>query len=246
MLPDTPTFYLVTAFVLFTIGFSKGGFGGLGGIATPMMALVLPVDVAIGLLLPLLMMTDVFAVAVHWQRWDRRLLISLLPASLIGITLGTLLITALPEDALRMGLGLFVLLFGLYRLFEGRIQQRLTYRAQGWHGPVAGASAGFFSTVAHAGGPPIAIFLILQQVTPAVFVGTMNAYFFVTNWLKVPYYLWAGILDLRQLLPILWLLPLLPVGVWTGRRLVHTIDRTLFERIILGLLFFSAVLLLTT
>ena len=208
------------------------------------MALVMPPKLAIGLLLPLLMMTDVFAVASHWRRWNTRLLILLVPASLIGITLGTLLIDSISEDALRVGLGIFVLLFVLYKLLEQRIQQSLPYKPHNWHGILAGAVAGFTSTLAHTGGPPIAIYLLLQKVTPQVFVATSAIYFAIINWLKVPYYLSAGILHLDQLWEILWLLPLIPVGVLLGRWLSVRVDKGTFERLILVLLVLSALLLL--
>jgi uncharacterized membrane protein YfcA len=245
MLPDTLAFHLVTAFVILLIGLSKGGLGGsAGGAATPLMALVMPPELAIGLLLPLLMITDVFAVAAHWGHWDRRLLLLLVPASLIGITLGTALITSVSSDTLRIGLGIFVLLFVLYKLLEARIQRSLHYQPRNWHGYLAGAVAGFSSTLAHTGGPPITIYLLLQDIAPRVFIATSAAYFAIINWIKVPYYIFAGILHPGQLLEIGWLLLLIPVGVVLGRWLSVRIDKATFERVILVLLIVSAILLL--
>jgi uncharacterized membrane protein YfcA len=245
MLPDTLAFYLVTAFVILLIGLSKGGLGGAaGGAATPLMALVMPPELAIGLLLPLLMITDVFAVAAHWNRWDRRLLILLVPASLIGITLGTALITTISSEDLRTGLGIFVLIFVLYKIFEARIQRSLHYEPRNWHGYLAGAVAGFSSTLAHTGGPPITVYLLLQNIAPRTFIATSAIYFAIINWIKVPYYVFAGILHPSQLLEIAPLLLLVPVGVVLGRWLSVRIDKSTFERVILVLLIVSAVLLL--
>lgn len=110
-------FYAMTALVILLIGLSKGGLGGaLGGIATPLMALVMPADQVIGLLLPVLMITDIFAVASHWGHWEGRLLWLLVPASLIGIGAGTFFITGVSGRGLRQGLGVIVLLFALYKI----------------------------------------------------------------------------------------------------------------------------------
>ena len=60
-------FLLMLALVMFMIGLAKGGLGGnLAALATPMMALVMPVNQVIGLILPILMVADIFAVALHW------------------------------------------------------------------------------------------------------------------------------------------------------------------------------------
>lgn len=243
---DNPiAFYLITAFVIFLVGVSKGGLGGAAGAAaTPLMALVMPVEQVLGLMLPLLMMADVFAVASHWRRWDNRLLLLLVPASLIGITAGTALLTTISSEALRAGLAVIVILFVLYKLFEERIQRSLTYRARPWHGVLTGAVAGFTSTLAHTGGPPIVIYLLMQQVSPRVFVATSAVYFAIINWLKVPYYIYAGVLDLNQLRQVVWLLPLIPVSVLVGRWLSTRIDKQTFERVMIVLLAASALLLL--
>ena len=69
----------MAALVALMIGFSKGGLGGtLGLLAAPLMTLLMPADQVIGLILPVLIVTDVFAVASLWKRWDWQLMILLL------------------------------------------------------------------------------------------------------------------------------------------------------------------------
>ncbi len=237
-------FYAMTALVILLIGLSKGGLGGvLGSVATPLMALVMPADQVIGLLLPVLMITDIFAVASHWRRWDSRLLWLLLPASVIGIAAGTFFITNVPEHVLRRGVGVIVLLFALYKIW---VEPRLTqwvYQSRPWHGVVAGSVAGLTSTLAHIGGPPISIYLLMQDLQPRTFVATNAIFFAILNWMKVPSYAYAGLFHVDQLLRILWLLPLIPVGVLIGKWASTRINKAAFERLIIGLLVLTSFLL---
>jgi uncharacterized membrane protein YfcA len=245
MAADQAIYYAVIGLSAFLTGLSKGGLGGtMGVLITPLLSLVMPIDQAIGLALPIFMVGDVFALAAHWRMWDRRLIWLLLPGALIGITLGTFVLTSISPEGLKLFLAAIIFLFILYKLLEQRIIARIHYRAHRWHGWLAGAAAGFTSTVAHAGGPPVVIYLLLQGVAPTVFVATSVLFFTVTNWIKVPYYYQAGLLDFQSMLGILWLAPLVPLGVWTGRRLTHKADRLVFERIILSLLGVTGLFLL--
>lgn len=240
-------FYLVVLTVALLIGLSKGGLGGiLGTLATPLMVLVVPADQAIGLILPILMVADVFAVLLHWRGWENKLLLLLLPGAIAGVTIGTLFITNVPTDLLRKGLGMIILLFALYKLFEERILGSLPYVSRRWHGLLAGTVAGFSSALAHTGGPPVSIYLLLQQVTPAVFIATSALFFALLNWIKVPYYVYADLLTWPRILQIAWVLPLVPLFVWLGRWLSRQVDRDTFETIVVWLLALSGVMLIVT
>ncbi len=240
-----PLFVSVLALAAFLTGLSKGGLGGMiGALITPMMVLIMPLDQAVGLLLPILILGDVFAIAAHWRRWEARLIWMLILGALVGVTLGTFVITSLSPLILRRGLGLLVLIFLLYRLLERRITGALTYHSRRWHGALAGSTAGFTSTLAHAGGPPITIYLLMQDLQPGVFVATSALFFAVLNWIKVPYYYIAGLFDFDTLLRLTWLAPLVPLGVWIGKIVIYRMDKALFERIMLVLLGVSGVLLL--
>jgi uncharacterized protein len=236
---------LAVALACFLTGLSKAGLGGtLGFLITPMLALVMPLNKAVGLMLPILILGDMFTLAVYWRRWEVRFLWILLFGAIIGVTLATLVLTNFPLAALRKGLGLLVLIFVAYRLLERRVLKVLTYQPRRWHGVLAGSLAGFTSTLAHAGGPPISIYLLLQNLSPATFIATSVLFFAVLNWIKVPYYYAAGLFDFRLLTQIIWLIPLLPLGVWTGRRLLKRMKKDVFEKVILVLLLVSGFLLL--
>lgn len=235
----------VIAAVAFLIGLSKGGLGGAAGaLATPLLALVMPTDKVIGLILPILMLADIFAVGLHWGRWNRKLVLLLIPGAIAGVTIGTVLITNAPTETLRTLLGIIVLIFALYKILEKRILRTLVYKSRDWHGLVAGTVTGFSSALAHTGGPPVSIYLLMQDVTPRVFIATSALFFLILNWIKVLYYFYAELFDLELLRQIAWLLLLVPLGVVTGRWLISRVDAATFERIIVSLLLISALLLI--
>lgn len=245
MFENATLLVVMAGFVAFLIGMSKGGLGGTAGaLATPLMALVLPADEVIGLLLPVLMAADVFAIALHWGRWNRHYVILLLPGAIFGVTIGTLFITNAPTELLRRVLGIIVLILAIYKLVEKRILTWLKYESRDWHGVAAGTITGFSSALAHTGGPPVSIYLLMQNVTPVVFIATSALFFAILNWIKVPYYFYADLFDFGRLGQLLWLFPLIPLGVWTGRWVAFRVNPLTYERIIIALLIISSLFLI--
>lgn len=242
----SPTVVLIMIiFVTFMISLSKGGLGGmLGALATPMMVLVIPADQTLGLLLPIMLLADVFALAFNWGKWNSRLVWLMLPGAVIGVTIGTVFIANAPVDALKIGLAVIALSFVLYKIFEKRILGSLQYRERNWHGWLAGTGAGFASSLAHSGGPPIIIYFMLLDVTPGVFVATSVLFFAILNWVKVPYYLYIHLFDFPRLLQLAWLIPIVPLGAWFGRWLAIKISKGVFDGIMVALLAVAALLLL--
>jgi uncharacterized membrane protein YfcA len=242
---DSSLVWFVTAVAALLIGLGKGGLGGLIGIfATAMLALVLPTENVIGLVLPLLIVGDVFTIAAHWRKWDPRLVLQLLPGGLIGVALATSILKSISGDELRLALGVIILVFVGYKLLEGRLLQSFHYQPRSIHGWLAGTVSGITSTLAHGGGPPVSIFLIMQNLAPQTFVATTALFILFLNWIKVPSYILSGLFDWKLINSSLWVVPLLPLGVFLGKWLVKRLDQGYFERLILILLGISGIFVL--
>src|SRR5512134_2560783 len=139
---------------VFLIGLSKAGFAtGLGMLSTPLVAQALPARTAIGVVLPLLCLADVFTLAVYWLRWDSRLVAWPLVGTLVGIGLATAFVTTISELALRRSIGTVGLVLTLLLVIRSRFDPHAVYRPAPWHGALVGVAAGFSSTIAHAAGP---------------------------------------------------------------------------------------------
>lgn len=194
--------------------------------------------------MPILIFGDIFTVAFHWGRWKFKLVL-LLPGAVVGVTVGTYLINNAPSEILRSILDLIMLLFVLYKMFEKRILVAMAYQPRDWHGIGAGGIAGFSSSLAHIGGPPVAIYLLMQDLPPHIFVATSAVFFFFLNWIKVPYYLSINLFDwalIKQVVVIA--APMVIIGVLLGRLITDRINKDLFDKIVVGILAVVAVWLM--
>ncbi len=221
------------------IGFAKGGFNGVGTLLTPILSLVLPVSLAVGVLLPMLIAGDVFAVYTYWKQWDGKLVWRMLPAGAVGALVGTLLLAGLSSQALRIVLAIFVLLLVVYKFVSDRIPT-LRYQPQGWHAPVAGGLSGVASGMFNSGGPPFNSYLLLQKLPPRSFIATTAIFFALLNVIKVPFFLVAGVLDVPLLLSLWWVFLFIPVGIVAARWLITRINQVVFEWLVIGLLVVSS------
>jgi uncharacterized membrane protein YfcA len=239
---DQHTIYVavVIAILGFMIGLAKGGFGGLGALLTPILALVLPVASAVGVLLPMLMFGDVFALYMYWREWDTDLVKRMLPAGIAGALVGTFLLSWLPSNLLRIILGIFVLIVVVYKFASDRIKA-IEYQPGAWHAPVAGLLSGIASGMFNSGGPPFNSYLLLKKVKPRPFIATAAIYFAILNLIKVPGFLYTGVLNLPLLFSLWWAFLFIPIGIWVARMTLTRISPSAFERIIIALLIFSSV-----
>lgn len=234
-----PLFYVVATIGILLVGISKGGFGGgLGMLGVPMMALVIDPILAAAILLPILCMMDVLGVWAYRRTFDRVNLMILVPAAFAGTVIGTLTFKFMSVDMLRLMIGLLAVWFTLdyaIRKRIGRLPPKTPPNAL--KGGFWGTVAGFTSFIAHAGGPPLNVYMLPQRLDKTLYVGTTVILFFTINWVKLIPYSWLGLFDATTLLTALILLPLAPVGIYLGIWLHSRIPQDLFYTLCYGFLF---------
>lgn len=245
MLVD-PLFYAVAIPAVLLFGIAKGGFGGgLGVASVPLMSLVVSPVQAAGILLPILCLMDLISLWAYRGKWVWPELRTLIPASLIGIALGTLSFGLLSASAVKLVVGLLVLLFIAHYVLALR-RRREAPRAPivQRYGVLAGAGAGFTSFIAHAGGPPLNMYLLRRPLNRTEFVATCAVFFAVVNYVKLVPYGWLGQLSIDNLYASLMLAPLAPIGVGLGVFLHNRISERVFFRFVYSMLFIVALKLI--
>lgn len=232
LLSDPMTLVLAVIAVVI-LGLAKGGFSGLGALATPLLALSLPPVTAAAVLLPVLMVQDVVSVWSYRKTWDGWIVGWMLPGAVAGIALAAGLAAAVPEERLLVVLGVITLAFGIYRLWierGGRIVAASS--SPGWVGTLFGVAMGFTSQIAHAGGPPFQMWVTPRRLPHEVFVGTSSLTFAAVNWMKVPSYVLLGSFDRQVLEAAALLFPLAIVATLVGVWLVRRMDTARFYTLI--------------
>lgn len=228
--PFTLTMAVLAVVVL---GLAKGGFAGLGALATPLLALALPPFTAAALLLPVLLVQDVVSVWSFRRSWSGWIIAWMLPGALVGVILASLFAAAVPEAAVLLALGLITALFGLYRLWlerGGRIVA--ASNSPGWVGSLFGVACGFTSQIAHAGGPPFQMWVTPRRLPHETFVGTSSITFAAINWMKVPSYLALGSFNGDVLIASALLMPLAIAATFAGVWLIRRMDSGRFYTLV--------------
>lgn len=215
------------------LGLAKGGFSGLGALATPLLALALPPTVAAALLLPVLLVQDVVSVWSFRKTWDRWIVAWMLPGAALGVGLATLFAAAVDEAQVMLALGAITMAFGLYRLWLERGGRAVAASdSPGWVGTLFGVATGFTSQIAHAGGPPFQFWVTPRKLPHDVFVGTSSVTFAAINWIKVPSFLALGAFTRDVLIGAALLIPFAVVTTLIAVRLIRRLDSQRFYTLI--------------
>lgn len=241
---DDPIFYLAAIPAVVLTGLSKGGLGAAFGLAAvPILALVVSPVQAAGLMLPILLISDVVAMWSYRRHFDASLVWHLMPAALLGTLFGWATARYVSDDALRLVVGILAIAF-VARIWllnsaharkiaagassgEPAPTQRSTIGAAVW-----GTLTGYTSFVAHAGGPPFQTYVQPMRLSPTLFAGTAAIFFGALNMMKVIPYAMLGQFSTENLLMSAILAPLTIGSTYLGVRLVRQLDERLFYRIL--------------
>ncbi|WP_296679203.1 sulfite exporter TauE/SafE family protein [Novosphingobium sp.] len=232
-----PFVVMMALLAVLILGLAKGGFSGLGALATPVLALALAPTRAAALLLPVLLVQDVVSVWSFRKTWDRWIVARMLPGAAIGVGLAAWFAASVDESQVMLLLGSITLSFGLYRLWLGRGGRLIAASdSPGWIGTLFGIATGFTSQIAHAGGPPFQMWVTPRRLPHQIFVGTSSITFAAINWMKVPSFILLGSFDRQVLIASALLMPFAIVSTLVAVALIRRLDSMRFYSLIYALM----------
>jgi uncharacterized membrane protein YfcA len=231
----------------FVTGLSKTGIAGLGILAVALFANAMPARESTGALLPLLVLADLFGIAIFRKHGDWRHVWRLFPWVAGGVVLGYATMGCAGETPIRRLIGGILLAMVGLHLWRQRAMARdpdgfaarLPHTAA--FAGFTGILAGFTTMVANAAGPVMVLYLLARGLPKLAFLGTMAWFFFLVNLFKLPFSWHLGLIGLPSLiLDAKLALALLP-GVALGPVLVGRLNQKTFEWMVLALTGVAAV-----
>ncbi len=224
------TFFLIAGPAVIFAGISKGGFGsGAAFAAASVLAVVIEPGLALGVMLPLLMLIDFSTLRPYWRKWNAEAAFLLVLGALPGVMLGAALYKVAEPDVFRVLIGLISVGFVVWQLATrcGLLRPAPAVLPRSI-GALAGAVAGFTSFVSHAGGPPAAVYLLSLRLSKTEFQATTVLVFLVVNIFKFVPYAFLGMFTSQTLTANLVLAPFAVFGAWLGVRAHRIVSQDLF------------------
>jgi uncharacterized membrane protein YfcA len=171
------------------VGLAKGGLGSVGVMAVPVLSLVMSPVQAAGIMLPILIVSDGFSLWTWWKQWHLPTLKVMMPGAVVGVGVGWATAAFVSDDVVRLIVGVVAVGFVLRWATQGRASRARARPQSTVAGRFWGGLAGYTSFVAHAGGPPFAVYAMPLNLDHRVLTSTSVVFFATVNVLKlVPYF----------------------------------------------------------
>lgn len=242
------------------VSVAKAGFGGsLGILSTPLMVYACQgrTELALGVMLPLLIACDQFSILSWWGKWDRRVVLLLVPGLVGGVGLGSLALWGIKNlnlshhqetgDAiLTLAVGVVALGFVGLQVLRSLRTNPLPFRPVLWQATSVGALAGLTSTLTHGAGPIVTMYMLPQGLPKGRFVASTVLYYWIGNLIKLPPYFALAMVNTQTFGVSLSLVPAVAVGVVLGIFLHRKVGEKQFTGVVYVLLAIAGAHLVVT
>jgi len=215
------------------IGMAKAGIQGTGLMMVPIMAYVFGGRPSTGLVLPMLIFADIFAVRYYHRHAQWGHIVRLIPWAAAGVLVGVFVGARVSEAAFKtimaviIFIGIAVMIWRDLRKLESLPDQR-------WTAPLTGSTGGFATMMGNAAGPIMSLYLLAMRLPKLNFIGTAAWFFFLINVFKVPFHVlsWKTI-SLQTLALNLAMAPALIGGLYLGIKIVKVIPEKAYRILVI-------------
>jgi uncharacterized membrane protein YfcA len=238
------TYLLISIAASMLIGASKTGLKGLGMTAIPIMAYVFGGRFSTGLILPLLISADIFAVLFYKRDCEWKYIYKLLPWTLIGIGFGLVVGEHISDKWFKTIMGI-IILGGMIILFiREQNKDKLRVPDFWWFSMLLGLTGGFATMIGNAAGAVMTLYLISMNLPKKAFIGTAAWFFFIINLIKLPLhvFIWETV-NFKTFSYDIILIPGIAIGAFIGFRLVKFIPERGYRYFVIAVTTISALLL---
>jgi uncharacterized membrane protein YfcA len=227
------------------VGFAKTGIGGVLMLAIPILATAFGGKDSTGMLLPMLLIGDFFAVGYYRKGVEWKKVITPLPWALVGLALGTFVGNYISDKAFVILIGCIVLLCLGVLVYTESKGKSFEVPEGAWFYILVGILSGFTTMIGNAAGPIFSIYLLALGFKKNNFMGTGAWFFFIINFIKLPLqvFIWHNI-GLRSFTTAFIMIPVITIGALLGYFILKKINEKYFRYLVIAMTAIAAVRLL--
>lgn len=228
----------------FLLGMGKSGLKGLGAVIVTLMAIVFGGKASTGVLIPMMITADIFAVLYYHRHTQWHFLKKLLPMMIVGVLIGVWLGNSISELLFKRVMAVFILISVLAMFWMDRTKTFNIPRHWSFSSSM-GLLSGVTSMIGNLAGAFTSIYLLAIRLPKNEFIGTAAWLFFIINVFKLPFHIFSWETVTAETLRInLWLSPAIALGFISGVRIVRYINNDLYRKFILVVTGLGAVFIL--
>lgn len=224
------------------VGFSKTGISGFSMLTIPIMASVFGGRDSTGIVLPMLLVGDVFAVLYYNRHAEWSNIKKLLPWAFIGLILGAIVGNYINDRQFKMLIAIFVLFCLAILIYQDRKGEKFKVPEGVWFYILTGILSGFASMIGNAAGPIFGVYLIAMGFKKNDYMGTAAWFFLIINFTKLPIqiFIWENI-QLKTALLAAGMIPAITVGAILGAILIKKLNEKHFRIVIIAMTAIAAI-----
>jgi len=247
LLPDislTFTNWMLVGLCALLIGMSKTGVPGVSMIVVPVMAMIFGGKASTGVLLPILITADVFAVTYYRRHAAWKPLLKTIPWAFFGLIIALYIGSYVNDHQFKHIIALSVLFSVILMVSNDRLKKQKNFTDHPAFAAIFGILGGFATMMGNVAGPVFAIYLLALHLDKKNYIGTTAWFFAIINLTKLPmqYFVWKNI-HAETLLIDLLVVPFVMVGAYVGIKVVHKINEQTYRWTVVIITFFSALLI---
>jgi len=221
--------FLLILFIVFVASIIRG-FNGFGFSATCIsgFSFILPAIQIVPIILILEVFISIFMIPYIWNKIDWNFVFKLLIGIAIGSPIGLYLLKYLSPETTHLYVCLIIIFFSIL-LMRGYINKKINNnQSKIFTGIISGTLNGLTTL----GGMPVALFLLITSIQPAVIRGSLAALFFLTDIYAFILSYFGGIVDMTTIYRTFPLIVVLPAGAFIGNKFFIKSKEKLYRKVV--------------
>ena len=221
--------FLIILFIVFIASIIRG-FNGFGFSATCIsgFSFILPAIEIVPIILVLEVLISIFMIPYIWSKIDWNFVFKLLIGIAVGSPIGLYLLKYLSPETTHLSVCLIIIFFSIL-LMRGYTNKSINNdQSKIFTGVISGTLNGLTTL----GGMPVALFLLVTSIQPAIIRGSLAALFFLTDIYAFILSFFGGIVDMITIYRTLPLIIVLPIGVFIGNKFFIKSKEQLYRKVV--------------